>query len=87
MNHTVVMTDDLTFEPAQLTIAPGDSVTWTNPSGHTHNATSLSGEPEFETRNLRTGETSDPVTFPAVTEVDYECTIHSGIMTGHISVV
>ncbi|HEV3455763.1 MAG TPA: Calx-beta domain-containing protein [Thermoanaerobaculia bacterium] len=42
-NHDVSATASLTFEPANLTIKVGDSVTWTNSSGVNHNVAANDG--------------------------------------------
>ncbi len=42
-NYGVNMTDSLTFAPSTLTVAPGDSVTWTSISAYLHTTTSGNG--------------------------------------------
>ncbi len=53
--HTVRITS--TLEPARLTIAPGDTVTWRNLDGDRHRMRSQSGPAEFDSGNLEPGET------------------------------
>jgi plastocyanin len=42
--HTVDMTDDLVFDPDELTIAPGDTVRWVNVGGIGHSVTAYEEE-------------------------------------------
>lgn len=73
---------DFAFTPATLTIAVGDSVTWTNADAVVHTATSTSGA--FDSGDLATGE-SYTLTFSAPGTYDYLCTPHP-TMTGRIVV-
>jgi plastocyanin len=75
------------FDPPTLTIAAGDTVTWSNSDGITHTATS--GTPEdrdglFDVEMPEAGTSgthtfADPGTYP------YFCTVHES-MTGEIVV-
>ena len=73
---------DFAFAPATLTIAVGDTVTWTNADPVVHTATSTSGA--FDSGDLATGE-SYTLTFTAPGTHDYLCTPHP-TMTGRIVV-
>ncbi len=50
----VRITDRL--EPAQVTVAPGTTVTWVNEDGERHRVRSESGPTRFDSGNLETGE-------------------------------
>lgn len=94
--HTVdVGGASLTFRPAQLTIAVGDTVTWTNQGG-SHNVVST-GSTSFRCANGcdDTGGDGDASsaswsfsrTFNSPATVDYFCEPHGGLgMTGRIVV-
>jgi amicyanin len=71
---------DFTFSPATLTIAVGDTVTWTNADAVAHTATGAG----FDSGSLEQGETYS-VTFTAAGTYDYLCTPHP-TMTGRIIV-
>lgn len=73
---------DFAFSPATLTIAVGDTVTWTNTDAVAHTATSTSGA--FDSDLLDQGE-SFSFTFTAPGTYDYRCTPHPQ-MTGRIVV-
>jgi plastocyanin len=53
--HTVRIT--FTLDPATITIAPGDRITWRNDDDERHRIRSLSGPREFDSGNLEPGET------------------------------
>ncbi|WP_144905593.1 plastocyanin/azurin family copper-binding protein [Halobellus captivus] len=42
--HTVEMTDELVFDPDEITIAPGDTVVWENVGGIGHSVTAYEDE-------------------------------------------
>lgn len=82
------------YEPADVTIQPGDSITWTNPRLHT------TGSAEDHPTNCRQGNStgtcpwaSEPmppggsftVTFPAEGSFNYFCAVHP-YMEGRITV-
>jgi plastocyanin len=73
---------DFAFEPADLTVAVGDTVTWTNTGAATHTVKWQDGEPESE--RLESGETYER-TFDTAGSFPYVCGIHSQ-MTGTITV-
>ena len=70
------------FNPGQLTIAVGDTVTWTNSDSTAHTATADDGT--FDSGNLANGDTFS-YTFTEVGTVSYTCSYHSS-MTGSITV-
>ena len=73
---------DFAFSPPTLTIAAGESVTWTNSDQVVHTATSTSGA--FDSGDLDPGE-SYTFTFTTPGTYDYLCTPHPS-MTGRIVV-
>ena len=79
---TVVDIADFAFEPAELTITAGETVTWTNLDGVAHTATATDGS--WDTGLLDEGE-SGSITFTTPGTYDYRCTPHPS-MTGRIIV-
>ena len=79
--HTVSIVD-FSFEPGQLTIAIGDTVTWTNDDGAAHTATATGGA--FDSGNIEPGDAFS-FTFASAGEYAYLCTYHPE-MTGTIIV-
>ncbi len=72
-----VETVDFAFEPAELEVAVGTTVTWTNVGGQPHTATAEDGS--FDTGVLSTGKSAshtftEPGTYP------YVCTLHENTM-------
>lgn len=69
----VVAVEDNKFEPAEITVAVGDTVTWqfggsaAHNVSHDHFASELVSEGEFE------------YTFEEPGEYDYVCTVHPGM--------
>jgi len=61
------------FVPAELAVAVGDTVVFTNLDRAPHTATALNGS--FDTGNLRRDETGE-VTIAAAGVIDYKCSIH-----------
>jgi plastocyanin len=84
------------FEPTDLTIAVGDTVTWTvtESTGEPHSATS--GEPDFSgqggtifdsgTTLTENGDTFEH-TFTEAGIIPYFCTVHAAAMRGQITVL
>ena len=70
------------FDPAELTIAKGDSVQFTNEDGTPHTATADDGS--FDTGALGKGKTAT-VLFKTAGAVPYHCNFH-GSMTATIAV-
>jgi plastocyanin len=73
---------DFAFQPADLTVAVGDTVTWTNTGSAAHTVKWQDGEPESDP--LESGATYER-TFDAAGSFPYVCGIHSQ-MTGTITV-
>ena len=73
---------DLAFEPADLTVAAGATVTWTNNGQQPHTVKWSDGEPESD--QLDNGDTYQR-TFDAAGTFDYICGIHPA-MTGSVTV-
>lgn len=75
-------TDDVTiknlaFSPATLTVAVGDTVTWTNDDTAAHTVTADDGT--FDSGRLATGETFSE-TFDTAGTYGYHCTMHPGMV-------
>jgi plastocyanin len=81
-NGTLVEIADFAFQPAELTITPGETVTWTNLDGVAHTATATDGS--WDTGLLDEGE-SGSITFTTPGTYEYRCTPHPS-MTGRIIV-
>ena len=64
---------DLFFSPASVTVAVGDTVTWSNTGQAPHNATADDGS--FKTPDLSHGESASH-TFTSAGTFSYICTIH-----------
>ncbi len=73
---------DHTFDPVQLNVAAGTTVTWTNGDTEAHTVTADNGL--FDSRVLYPGE-SYSVQFDGMGTVTYHCTLHPS-MTGRITV-
>jgi plastocyanin len=73
---------DFGFQPADLTVAAGSTVTWTNTGAATHTVKWSDGTPESS--GLAAGATYDR-TFDAAGSYPYVCGIH-GSMSGTITV-
>jgi plastocyanin len=76
-----VTIQSMSFSPSQLTIAPGDTVTWTLQTGF-HTTTSDTGV--WDSGGMGAGQTFSH-TFPSAGTFPYHCEIHS-MMTAVITV-
>ncbi len=76
--------NDLNFDPSDLTISVGDTVTWMNNDENIHTATSRSAPPLFDSETIEAGEEFS-VTFTEEGEIRYFCKFHPW-MTGVINV-
>lgn len=86
-NHTVTI-ESFAFEPSELEVAPGDSITWENLDGVTHTAT-FDNETLGDSGDIDAGETYT-MTVPTDVEpgtYDYICTYHPDLMQASITVV
>lgn len=79
-DHTVTITD-FSFQPAILTIAAGDTVTFVNKDGAPHTATQKGG---FDTDRLKKNQDAS-LAFSKAGTFDYFCKFHRK-MTGQIIV-
>lgn len=80
-SHTVDM-DGTGFNPAEITIAVGDTIQWVNKDPFPHTATSEAGG--FDSDKIAAGK-SWKFTFKKKGDFDYVCTYHD-TMTGKIHV-
>jgi plastocyanin len=77
-----VVAADLAFNPAELTVAVGETITFTNNDGFAHTFTADNGE--FDSDNVDSGGTFE-FTPEAAGEIPFHCKIHSN-MKGTITV-
>ena len=84
-DYDISITDDMKFNPDDLTINVDDTVTWTNNDGMGHTATSTDGPASFDSGNIAAGATWS-FTFIEAGTYDYKCNYHSS-MTATITVV
>ena len=78
--HAVTI-EGFAFSPAELTVAPGDTITFTNNDGAPHTATALDGS--FDTGRLNRGESAE-ITVASAGSHAYKCNFHPS-MTGTIT--
>ncbi len=81
-NTVAVQISGFAFNPANLSVAKGTTITWTNQDSAPHTVTSTSGA--FDSGTLQNGA-SWGHTFDAPGTYDYHCSIHSS-MKGQIIV-
>ena len=86
---------DRTFSPANITVAAGDTVTWTVTKSIDEPHSVTSGKPgaadtgkvfDSGIKLTKNGDTFS-YTFGAAGEFDYFCTVHGAAMSGHVTVV
>lgn len=80
---TEVSMADIAFDPAEVTVGVGDTVTWTNDDSVDHDVTAdsfSSGDPG----GMAPGDTFDHA-FEEAGTFDYVCTVHPG-MEGSVTV-
>lgn len=79
---------NIEFDPTDVTVKKGGTITWTNNESVPHDVTKEDGPgPDFSSGDpggMGEGDTFEH-TFDAVGEINYVCTIHSN-MTGTITV-
>lgn len=80
-DHAVAISG-FSFSPRNLTIAAGDTVTWTNSDAQAHTATA--DDDAWDSGTLTNGN-SETLTFATAGTFPYHCTIHPE-MTGTITV-
>ena len=75
---TTVDIPEISFEPTDVTVKVGESVSWTNSDDIQHTVTKVGGPgPAFDSGNLDPGDEFEQ-TFDKKGKVDYVCTIHAG---------
>jgi len=79
---TEVTIADFAFDPGDLTVSVGDTVTWTNDDDTEHTVTS--DDDAFDSGDISGGDTFEQ-TFDEAGEFAYHCSIHSQ-MSGTITV-
>ena len=77
-----VTIESFAFDPADLTVSVGDTVTWTNKDSAAHTATADDGS--FDTASISSGNAKS-VTFSTAGTFTYHCAIHAS-MKGRIVV-
>ncbi len=80
-NHTVVIRN-FAFEPANITIKAGDTITWVNEDDARHSAWDLNNQ--FDTGLLSKGQSAS-LTFASAGTFGYRCRPH-GNMRGTITI-
>jgi len=85
---TEVSMEGIAFDPSEVTVKKGGTVTWTNNESVPHDVTKEDGPgPDFssgEPGGMNEGDTFEQ-TFDTAGEISYVCTIHSN-MTGTVTV-
>jgi plastocyanin len=76
----------LSYDPKELAIRLGDSVTWTNAAFSKHTATSDDDGKTVDTGEIESGATSRPLKFEKEGAFKYHCKIHGNSMSGTIVV-
>jgi plastocyanin len=76
----------LSFDPKELAIHLGDSVTWSNAAFSKHTATSDDDGRTFDTGEIQPDAMSGPVKFEKEGGFKYHCKIHGKSMSGAIVV-
>jgi len=74
--HHRVLISGFAFEPEELTVKKGDSITWINKDIAPHNVT-ISDNQKMISPNLLTGE---KFTFKITSDFDYECGLHPSML-------
>lgn len=68
---------DIDYEPAEVTVPAGTTVTWTNTGNLPHTVTKDSGAgDDFDSGTLQPGDTYEQ-TFETAGTIEYYCTIHA----------
>jgi plastocyanin len=67
---------DIDYDPREVTVAKGGTITWTNTGDLPHTVTKDGGPgPDFSSDTLNNGDTYEE-TFDTVGTIDYVCKIH-----------
>jgi plastocyanin len=81
---TIVKVDSEKFDPPEITVAPGASITWQNTdTGGVHTAKANDGS--FDTGYIDPGGSSKPIAFPKAGSFPYTCELHP-YKTGNVTV-
>jgi hypothetical protein len=83
-NCTVCLLTSNAFDPSQVTIAAGSSITFNNTSGTTHNVTFTTAGAPSNVADFASG--TRVVAFPTAGTYNYHCTIHGLAMSGVVVV-
>ena len=75
MADTQVTIDNFTFSPAEITVAPGTRVVWTNRDDIPHTVTGADGQPVMRSQPLDTGDRYS-FTFAKPGAYHYFCSLH-----------
>jgi amicyanin len=75
---------DFVFEPEELVVPAGATVTWVNADDVPHTVTSTASPPRFDSKTLRASDTFS-YTFDSAGTYDYFCKVHPN-MTGKVVV-
>lgn len=68
---------DIDYEPREVTVPAGTTITWTNTGNLPHTVTKDSGPgDDFDSGTLQPGDTYEQ-TFDAAGTIEYYCTIHA----------
>jgi len=78
------MTSANTFNPVQLTVPAGTTVTWSNQTGTTHTVTFTTPGAPGSINGFASGTRT--LTFPTAGTYDYHCLIHGVSMSGVVVV-
>jgi plastocyanin len=78
-NQQTVSIRDFSFQPAQLSVEPGTTVTWTNEGNEPHTVTADNGL--FDSGVLYPGD-SYSVQFDGMGTLSYYCTLHPSMRGG-----
>ena len=73
------------FDPANITVAAGTTVTWTNNDDFSHSVRFLDGEPSGEPLVMEPGESVEQ-TFDEPGTYRYDCSFHPNNMRGSVTV-
>ncbi len=77
---------DIKYNPQNIGVSKGDTITWTNSDQVPHTVTKDGGPgPNFDSGDIAAGKTYEQ-TFDTVGKIDYHCTIHPQ-QTGTIEVI
>jgi plastocyanin len=86
---TEVSMENIQFDPSEVTVAPGDTITWTNNESVPHDVQKTGGPgPEFSSGpegGMNEGDTFEH-TFDEAGTYEYVCRVHAPGMAGTITV-